>query len=362
MEVVYAMKKALAPLALSLALVTPLANAGRVPASSDREPAPFAEHQLKPARDIAALGGLERGSYRLLVVGAAVPGKESAQCQARLFGANNTLLEEASLEVPAGANAQIDFADRIGLRMAVSAQVSCDRPFYGYAAAAGQNEPKVVWAEDLGPNGNCDFTIDSAELIAGVFVATKDGTIHNAAKGKEKGIVCINTPKDLALSKMVTEWDVTIGPWHNRVPSGNHAMLYTHRGRFRSNTVTNVNAFGPKKSFVKMNQNVDMAPGTNTNAKVGMVLQNGNVYHMRHTYDAANKEVKVEIFDNGVVVKTATMNGTAAGRVLNVKKNGLSPKGSLFAEFGHFAGQHPPEMPSYGWRYSNLRIELHVKK
>jgi hypothetical protein len=362
MEVVYEMKKSLVPLALSLALVTPLANAGRMPASSDREPAPFAAHQLKPARDIAAMGGLERGSYRLLVVGAAVPGKASAQCQARLLGAGGALLEEASLEVPAGSNAQIDFANRIGLRMAVSAQVSCDQPFYGYAAAAGENEPKVVWAEDIGPNGNCDHTIDSAELITGVFVATKDGPIHQAVKGKEKGIVCINTPKDLALDRMVAEWDVTAGPWHSKLPSGNHAMLYIHRGRFRSNTVTNVNAFGPRKSFVKMNQNVDMAPSKNTNAKVGMELQNGNVYRARYTYDAANKQIKLEMIDNGVVVKTATMAATAAGRTLMVKKNGLSPKGSLFAEFGHFAGQHPPEMPSYGWRYSNLRVELHVKK
>jgi hypothetical protein len=246
--------------------------------------------------------------------------------------------------------------------MAVSAQVSCDQPFYGYAAAAGQNEPKVVWAEDLGPNGNCDFTVDSAELIAGVFVATKDGPIHTAAKGKEKGIVCINTPKDLALNKMVAEWDVTAGPWHTKVPSGNHALLFIHRGRFRSNSVSNVNAFGPKKSIVKMNQNVDMAAGTNTNAKAGMELHNGITYHARYTYDAANREIKLEMLDNGVVVKTLTMKGTAAGKTLMVKKNGLSPKGSLFAEFGHFSGQHPPEMPSYGWRYSNLRVELHVKK
>jgi hypothetical protein len=27
-------------------------------------------------------------------------------------------------------------------------------------------------------------------------------------------------------------------------------------------------------------------------------------------------------------------------------------------EFGHYPGQEGPEVPSYGWKYSDLRIEM----
>ncbi len=355
------MKKALFPLALTLSLVSPLANAGRINTTTS-EPATFAPQDLRSAFDTAELAGLERPGYRTLVVGAAMPGKVDGLCQATLVGARGVVLERASIEVPAGSSAQIDFADRMGLRMAAGAKVTCNQPFVAYAAAAAPDQPKMVWAEAVGPNGACNFTITAAEVEPGVYVANQDGTIHTATKEKAKGIVCVKVPQNLALDKMVLEWDVTPGPWHAKNPSGNHAMMWMHRGRFRSNTVTNVNAFGPKKSFVKMNQNVDMTATTNTSQKMGYQLVTNSLYNMRYTYDAANKKVTLDLYQGGALVKKTEMPGTARGRTLMVPMSGFSDKGALFAEFGHFAGQHPPEMPSYGWRYSNMRVELYVKK
>jgi hypothetical protein len=360
MEVVYAMKKSLVPLALSLALVTPLANAGRMqPATS--EPT-LSKNDLHPARDTATLAGLERPDYRTLVVGAAVPGNAAAQCTVQLLGARGVVLEKDSFKVSASSNAQVDFADRIGLRMAAGARVSCDRPFFAYGAAAGVNEPKAVWAEAFGPNAPCDFTVTASQLEPGVWVATKDGPVHIAAKGKPKGVVCVKAPQDLTLNKMVFEWEVTPGPWSTKKPSGNHNMLFVHRGRFRSNTVSNVNAFGPGKAFVKIAQNIDLPPKNSTNTKMGVLLQNGTPYQIRYTYDAVNKRVTAELYANDVLVKTAAMNATPKGKSLLIQAKGMSDKGSFFAEFGHMANQELPEMPSFGWRYANFRVEMHAKK
>ena len=354
------MKKALFPLALTLALVTPLANAGRMQPDSS-EPA-LSQNDLHPARDTAALVGLERPSYRTLVVGAAVPGTESAQCKVQLLGARGIVLEERSLDVPAGSSAQTDFADRIGLRMAAGAHISCDQAFYAYGAAAGVNEPKVVWAEAFGPNAPCDFTVTAAQLDPGVWVATKDGTVHVAAKGKPKGVVCVKAPQDLTVEKMVLEWEVTPAAWSTKKASGNHNMLFVHRGRFRSNTVSNVNAFGPGKAFVKIAQNVDLPPKNSTNTKMGVLLKSGVPYQIRYTYDAANKQVTSALYENGALIKTVSMTATAKGKTLLIQAKGMSDKGSFFAEFGHMANQELPEVPSFGWRYANFRVEMHVKK
>ncbi|HVG08539.1 MAG TPA: hypothetical protein VNM67_12600 [Thermoanaerobaculia bacterium] len=351
------MKKAFVPLALALALAVPFADAAR--RDGDVGTLPFDAHQLSPARDIAAVGGLEHeGGYRTLVVGAAVPGAKSAQCSARLLDTRFGLIEEARFSVEAGSTGQIDFAGRVGKRVAAGAQISCDQPFYSYGAAAGTGDKKVTWGEDVGPNGACNFTIDAVEFEPGIFLAGKEGVIHNADKGHEKGIVCMHVPRDLNVARMVLEWDVAPGPWNKRMVSGNHNLMYLHRGRFRSNTVSNVNAFGPGKGFVKMAQNVDMAKLTNTNTKMGALLQQGSVYHFRYTYDAPAKTVTLELFNNGTLLNTSTMGTAPKSKMLIVTKAGLSPKGALFSEFGHNRGQHPPEMDSPGWRYGNLRVEM----
>lgn len=355
------MKKALVSLALTLALTVPVVYAAR--SIDDAGPVPFENRVMLPARDVAAIGGLERtGGYRSLVVGAAVPGSVTAQCQVQLLDARLQVLETAGLTVDAGTNAQIDFADRIGSRIAAGTHVSCDQPFYAYAAAASPQEPRLIWGEDIGPNGPCDFTIEATEVEPKLWVAAQEGTVHNARTGKEKGIVCVaRVAKDLKVKKMILSWDVNPGPWHSKHPNGNHGMMFLHRGRFRSNTVSNVNAFGPKKSFVKMVQNVGLPAKANTNQKMGYELKQNTPYTFRYIYDAANKLITLELYERDVLIKTSTMKGTTNNRTMAVDANSMSPKGSLFAEFGHHKGQHLPEVTSYGWRYSNLRIEMQTE-
>lgn len=354
------MKKVLVPLALlSLVLTVPLVDAAR---KDDDGIVPFDARNLSPARDVAALGGFEHeGGYRTLVVGAAVPGIESAQCSAKLFDARLGLLAEDRFTVEAGSSAQVDFADRMGMRVAAGAQVSCDQPFYSFGASAGSGDKKVTWAEGIGPNGNCNFTLNATEIEPGLLIATQEGIVHNAAKGKEKGIVCMHLPRDVNATKLVVEWDVRPGPWNKRQVSGNHALIFVHRGRFRSNTVSNVNAFGPGKAFVKMNQNVEMAKLTNTNTKVGILLQQNTQYHFRYTFDAVAKKITLELFEDGALIKSGTMSTAPKIKFLSLPKAGMTPKGALFAEFGHLRGQHPPEMDSPGWLYANFRAEIQSK-
>lgn len=351
------MKKVLVPLALlSLVLSVPLVDAGR---KDDDGIVPFDARNLSPAREIAALGGLEHeGGYRTLVVGAAVPGIEAAQCSVRLLDARLGLLAEDRFTVEAGSSGQVDFAERVGTRVAAGAQVSCDQPFYSFGAAAGTGDKKVTWAEGIGPNGKCDFTISATEIEPGLLIASQEGIVHNAARGKEKGIICMHLPRDVNATKLVVEWDVKPGPWNKRQMSGNHALIFVHRGRFRSNTVSNVNAFGPGKAFVKMAQNVEMAKLTNTNAKMSILLQQNATYHFRYTFNAAAKNVTLEMFQDGELLRTSTMSTAPKIKFLSLPKAGMTPQGAMFAEFGHNRGQHPPEMDSPGWLYTNFRAEI----
>ena len=46
------------------------------------------------------------------------------------------------------------------------------------------------------------------------------------------------------LRRFIAEWDVVPGPWTGSKPDGNHNLIWIHRGKYRSNTLANVNTFG----------------------------------------------------------------------------------------------------------------------
>ena len=107
---------------------------------------------------------------------------------------------------------------------------------------------------------------------------------------------------------MVTaDLDVIVGPWNPRKKSGTHNMLFFHRGRFRSNTLGNLNAYGPSANTVKAQQNIDLPAHSYTQFKGGQVLTLGHTYHITHIYDAASKIVTFIISENGHVLKSGAL-------------------------------------------------------
>jgi hypothetical protein len=343
----------LALFALALCLAAPIITADRL--------------DLHPAGGMAALTGLDRDSYRLLVVGAAVPGARSARCQARLLDAAGAVLDEAALEVPAGSSAQIDFAGRSSLSMAADAQVSCDQPFQAYAAAAGQDEPKAMWGEGSGPGAPCKLTLEAQPVFQDprVLKAALAGDIHIPSPEDRIGVVCINIPKDLSLDKLTLEWDVTPGQWNAQYPPGSHNLVWLHRGSYTRNTVGNVNVFGQGGNFFAMNQNVDAPrPTTGRLRPADLVLGGSTTYHLTYTYDAASRRAFFAVSGGGRFESTDFV-ATARDVSLRIPKKNRWSDSSLFVEFGHFGERQPgrgkPAVPTYGWRYSNLSLTMYQK-
>ena len=154
-------------------------------------------------------------------------------------------------------------------------------------------------------------------------------------------------------AKMVTaDLDVIVGPWNPRKKSGTHNMLFFHRGRFRSNTLGNLNAYGPGANAVKAQQNIDMPAHSYTQFKGGQVLTLGHTYHITHIYDAASKIVTFIMSENGHVLKQGAFPATAKGKVVTVASTGL------VAEFGNYDWQALPEVGSIGWSFANFRVVI----
>ncbi|HEX3556942.1 MAG TPA: hypothetical protein VIA62_27270 [Thermoanaerobaculia bacterium] len=292
------------------------------------------------------LNGLDRNLAKLGLVNL---GAEAARCDVDFLGADGSLAAaSASVVVPARSLRQL--GDALPVESAVAAaRISCGQPFYAYAVGVDRATSEVSFAT---PESALAVKTARQVVPKGTLVFNAPGLLHKASPQNEKGTLNIPVPSALALSQMTIDWDVTLGPWSTKNPAGCHALLWLHRGRFRSDTIANANYYGPKKNFVKNNQNLDLPKTWNTNASGNIRLQTGQTYHFHYVYDAATEKIVITTSQNGRVLKTMRMDGSADNNTITV------PAAGLVAEFGHYSFQSGPEVATWGWSYSNLRVEM----
>ncbi|MFY9822259.1 MAG: hypothetical protein WAM82_12830 [Thermoanaerobaculia bacterium] len=301
----------------------------------------------------AFLNGL---NGNLAKIGLVNLGAEAARCDVDFLRADGNLAAaSATVVVPAGTLQQFD--DALGVLpadQAATAQVSCSQAFYAYAVAVNRATSEISFAtpESAMAVKAAAKAPRAAVDSKGTIVFNAPGLLHKASKQNEKGVIRIPVPAALALRQMTVDWDVTVGPWSPKNPAGAHGLLWLYRGKFRSNTVANVSYCGPKNNFAKINQNIDLPKGYNTNASGKMTFVQGQVFHLHYLYDASVEAILLTVSQNGHDLRTIRLPGSAAGNTLTV------PAGGMIAEFGNYSTQKGPEVATWGWSYSNLRVEM----
>jgi hypothetical protein len=187
------------------------------------------------------------------------------------------------------------------------------------------------------------------------------GVFHSATKANPKGIICIRSQTELHIAKATYEWDTTLGPWSPRDHSGLHNLGYFFLDRYRSGVIGNVNFAGPNKNYLKFMQNVGMVPGTNTSNKLDYVMQTNLTYHQIYTFDAANKQARLQVYLNGLQVASfslATQPGNNQTLIVKPFNAAGNTNLALIAEFGNYLNQHHPEEATVGWKYSNFKVDM----
>lgn len=327
--------------------------------SQSAVPVISSENLFEPS-ETAVLNGLGRneplGEHTNL--GIVNLGTARSQCVIRAFRSNGTQI---------GGNISLSFLPLslrhfpdafLLLREAQAAdgrfEVSCSQPFYAYAEAVSNSQvfyitPSASGASGVDGGGDGGGTPNPTN--PGAQIVKYDGLLHTVAQGNEKRRIDINFERAFTVKKLILEMDFTPGPWNRSKSPGNHAIVWLYREKFRGNTIANVNAFAPKSSL-KASQNIDLGPGIAEAAEAGVAWQQGKRYHLKYTYDAQIRKVSVELSSGGQIVKRLELPGTSPGGVLDIPSRGL------IVEFGHWGFEPGPEVASYGWQYSNLKIEF----
>jgi hypothetical protein len=280
-------------------------------------------------------------------------GEAASQCQVDQVAADGSLARNlGAIAVPAKSMSR--FEDALGLRgePASTVRVSCDQPFYALASLVDSKTSQVSFVNPAAEIAAAKAEKARQATTPSVIVFTQAGLFHTATQANPKKILRVPVTKQFNAGRVSAEFDVTAGPWNPRLPKGAHNLVFFHRGRFRSNTLANVNAFGPGNNKVKSAQNIDLPARYSTSTQFGFAFERGQTYHVATIYDAKNKAVSFVISQNGKVLKTGRYDATAHNRLLTVPGTGL------VAEFGNYNNQELPEVSSLGWSFSDLRIEI----
>ncbi|HEV7509924.1 MAG TPA: hypothetical protein VGS07_33940 [Thermoanaerobaculia bacterium] len=277
-------------------------------------------------------------------------GADSAACSVDFVRADGTLAGgNAQVTVPAVSLGLYD--DALGLRQVkeeVSVSASCDQPFFAFAVENNPLNSRVTFISPASQIAAAPVIADSLAPIT----FDRPGQVHTATKEKPKLKLAVPVSGKLNLNELGWEVDITAGPWNAKKPECAHNIAFFHRGKFRSNTFSNLNAFGPKRNWLKNNQNIDQPPGVNTNAKIGFHFVQGTTYHIIYIFDAVNKRIHISAQQGGETVGHFDMNATAQNHILTVPATGL------VLEMGNLLQQAGCEVPSLGWSWSNLRLTM----
>lgn len=277
-------------------------------------------------------------------------GSDSASCSVDFVRADGSLVgANSQVMVPAVSLSLHD--DALGLRQIqedVRVSATCDQPFFAFAV---ENNPRTSRVTFISPASGIDAATTIADDAAPI-IFDRPGQVHFATTATPKLKLAVPVSGKLNLNRLVYDLDITAGPWNAKKPECAHNIAFFHRGKFRSNTFSNLNAFGPKRNWMKNNQNIDQPAGSNTNAKIGFHFIQGTTYHVNYVFDAVNKKVHIILQVGGHDVGHIDMNATAQNHILTVPATGL------VLEMGNLLQQAGCEVPSLGWTWANLHLQM----
>lgn len=278
-------------------------------------------------------------------------------------GDGSTVLNGVRLEVPPYSHRPIlDALGAAGVDSAGSwsSAITCNRKFYPFLTRQDLVSGAVTTvyptlAPEAPPAAEGPANPAPPEEPAnggGTAVFERPGTFHVPTQAKEMYTLQMPLPKGTTYSRLVVDMKFTHGGWH-RDSDLNHGIFWLNRHpKWGGNVFGYVNAYGPGKSLVKLTSNVgarkrhQMFKSTD-----GVKLQPGQTYKVHFEYDTRKGKSIAEL-------RTTTGQLVARMELPTRGPIKITDSGGFFIAFGHTRHAVGPEVPTYGWKYSDLKVQF----
>ena len=276
---------------------------------------------------------------------------EPANCAVEVLRRGGARITEVMLSMPALSTSP--FLDTLGLLGEVNTgdatiAVTCDQLTYPFATINDLETAHVIYVT---PSGKGTSTLDpfpEFECPADALI-NEPGTFHAPTDGNERRTFMIDSEAG-QFEELQLTMEFTMGGW-DRNSSGNHAIFWLNRTPvWRSNVFAYFNAFGPNRNELKYFTNVGLPQGEEKTDSSRTELKEGKTYTVEFLYSTSSRlaEVVVSLKGGAQVARTELV-----PTVRNIQSTG-----EWMLVFGHSTDEAGKEVPTYGWRYSNLCMTL----
>lgn len=317
-----------------------------------------ADNQIKGGQT-AALQGLVAGSGRSADLTMINLASTASQCTASLTQADGTLLAgPLTLTLKPLSHRAISNIFSGGSAAEVRATVSCTQSFFTYALISDAATGEISY---VGPAGNgasgIGGTTPPAACPTGATCFDAKGIVHQPTPEHRVQRVMFPAPPGVA-TRLRMSLDVTVGPWYAPDPAGK-TLIYWFVINRNFDMAGLLYFRGPDPAHPHLDQNLVIARhGIELTHPQKLTLQEPFTAIIGHTYHCDND------YDMARGVYTVTITDTLTGQIVqlvgapNVRSWTLKATDNFLIDMG-FPGTNVDEVPTDGWTYSNVHLEVY---
>jgi len=156
-----------------------------------------------------------------------------------------------------------------------------------------------------------------------------------------------------AVKRFLLSLDVTVDEWYAQQPSGKHLIYWFVVNR--NFDMPGLLYFrGPGKNEAFARHGVGLTHPQKIKVIKPFAAKVGHTYHVVNDYDMAGHKYTVTITDT-----TPGGAGVVLSSRPNVSSYTVKAGSNFLVDMGFYPGKVETEVPSYGWKYSNVHIETY---
>ena len=246
------------------------------------------------------------------------------------------------------------FAGRASLLTETQAAVSCDQAFYAYALVADGDTGRLdVVAPEASPEALA-LAKDTPVCPTGATCFDAQGVVHvpEPPPGLPVGRVSFPAPT-ITARRFRMSIDVTVAGWYPQDPSGKH-LIYWFVVQKNIDMPGLLYFLGPNKNEAFARHGINLKHPQKIKVIKPFKAEVGHTYHVDNDYDMAGGKYTVTITDT-----TTGQVGVVLNSRPNVKSYTIKPGLNFLVDMGFYPGRVDGEVPSYGWKYANVHVEVY---
>lgn len=276
----------------------------------------------------------------------------NAVCAIEAFKRGGTrVLEQTVVIKPLTLSFFKDVVSLMGLTNAtdLSLAVTCDQLAHAYALTQDIETGELL---HIMPAGGGTSTLDPfpSNDCPEDALLNLPGVYHIPSRSKERATFLAPTTPGESYERFLLTMEFTVGRWHAIAGNGHNIVWGQRTTKWTGNLFVYLNYFAGNKNRLKNVTNADLPRGVVQSIQQGTALEEGETYVVNYTYDAAGGFSETVLLRKGGGEIVRMVDSTTVNRIVTAESFQLA--------FGHTSFEHGPEVPTYGWRYANLCVQL----